>query len=110
MSIELDFFNEGRPAVTTTATELPAANEVPKVPDATSYEHIERWLMAVSRSRKDPDSPDEDWSLEDVGRLARLVADLRSDASRLNEFADEIDVILLDAIDCDRNRHFRSVA
>jgi hypothetical protein len=76
---------------------------IPSVPDTfADYRNVERFTEAHKQTT-DP-STWTTWSLEDLGRLARLEADLRSDAGYLGSLADDVHEIMLNAVDDDRSR------
>ena len=49
-------------------------------------------------------------TFDDLGRLTRLAADLRSDAGRLEGFAKDVDELIVDVIDEIRNAEHRGEA
>jgi len=86
---------ERSPTVGTTA--------IPTLPDSVAgYRQVERFVQ-THKQTIDPVTWTT-WSLEDLGRLARLEADIRSDIQHLESLADDVHEILLNAIDDDRNR------
>jgi hypothetical protein len=57
-----------------------------------------------------PTNDGPEWSLEDLGRLARLAADLRCDIILLEEIASKVDGLVTDAVNEERNRGLKAVA
>jgi hypothetical protein len=53
---------------------------VPKMPDANPYEQVREFTEAVAARLRTHTIA---WTLEDVGRLARLAADIRVDVAML---------------------------
>jgi len=80
---------------------------IPTVPERCPYTDIQEWMFTVEPSLTN-DGPD--WSLEDLGRLARLAADLRCDIILLEQIASEVDGIVTDAVNEERNRGMKAVA
>lgn len=72
---------------------------VPKLPRV-SYHDIELFVMTHTAG---PDGW-KSWQHEHIGQLARLVSDLRSDAEFLEQLAKQVDELLMEAIDDDRDR------
>ena len=74
---------------------------VPLLPERPAqYDAVERFNMQIRAT-------DQDWSLENVGELARLASDLRSDASYLETLAADVDRFIADAVEIDRMRDTR---
>lgn len=71
---------------------------IPTVPERCPY----------SKPSLTNDGPD--WSLEDLGRLARLSADLRCDIILIEEIASEVDLLVAYAVDEERNRGLKAGA
>jgi hypothetical protein len=74
------------------------------MPDANPYEEVREFTEAVAvRLETHPIA----WTLEDVGRLARLAADLRVDVAMLEATLARVEELLEDAVDVDRTRDAR---
>ena len=93
--------------MSTTATPIPVPT-VPVLPDTPgAYRQVERFLLDLHKpTLENPEIVP--WSLEDLARLARLEADILSDISRLETFAEDVHGLVTDAVDCDRNRGLRA--
>jgi hypothetical protein len=80
---------------------------VPKMPDANPYEQVREFTEAVAvRLRTHTIA----WTLEDVGRLARLAADIRVDVAMLVDTLARVEELLEDAVDADRTRDVLAAA
>ena len=80
------------------------ATTVPMLPNGAGvYEPVERLLL-------DLHNKEVEWSLEDLARLARLAADIRSDIGFLEGLVKGVEEHLADAVDQDRSRDLTAVA
>jgi hypothetical protein len=78
---------------------------VPKMPDTNPYEEVREFAEAVAARLE---AHAIAWTLEDVGRLARLAADIRVDVAMLVDTLARVEELLEDAVDADRTRDVRA--
>jgi hypothetical protein len=73
---------------------------VPKMPEANPYEEVREFTEVAVRLKTHTIA----WTLEDVGRLARLAADIRADVAMLVDTLARVEEYLENAVDADRTR------
>jgi hypothetical protein len=65
----------------------------------------------VDAAKQSPDPTTwHTWSLEELARLTRLEADIRTDINRLGSLAADVHEIVMNAVDHDRSRGIKAAA